>query len=166
MPGRGATSPFSSTFSKYLNRVIAVDPQQRLADVEPGCVLDTLRTAAERHSLTFGPDPATHDQLDGMLGNNSCGVHSVMAGRTSDNVEALDIVTYDGERMTVGRTSDPDLSAILAAGGRRAEIYRALDAFRRRYADLIRARYPRIPRRVSGYENLDDPRRASMSREP
>jgi FAD/FMN-containing dehydrogenase len=83
-------------FSKYLNRVIAVDPQQRVAEVEPGCVLDTLRTAAERHSLTFGPDPATHDHntLGGMLGNNSCGVHSVMAGRTSDNVESLDIVTY------------------------------------------------------------------------
>jgi FAD/FMN-containing dehydrogenase len=91
-----------------LNRVISVDADQLLADVEPGCVLDTMRTAAEHYHLTFGPDPATHDHntLGGMLGNNSCGVHSVMAGRTSDNVEALDIVTYGGDLMTVGRTSD------------------------------------------------------------
>src|SRR5262249_55957772 len=93
--------------------------------------------------------------LGGMLGNNSCGVHSVMAGRTSDNVESLDIVTYDGERMTVGRTSDDELRQIVAGGGRRSEIYRQLVAFRDRYGDLIRARYPKIPRRVSGYENLD-----------
>src|SRR6185295_11546444 len=97
----------------------------RLAEVEPGCVLDTLRKAAERHDLTFGPDPATHDHntLGGMLGNNSCGVHSVMAGRTSDNAESLDIVTYDGQRMTVGRTGDRELHELLASGGRRADIY-------------------------------------------
>jgi Fe-S oxidoreductase/FAD/FMN-containing dehydrogenase len=90
-----------------------------------------------------------------MLGNNSCGVHSIMGGRTSDNVEALEILTYDGLRMKVGRTSDEEFSAILAAGGRKAEIYRALDDFRRKYETLIKEKYPKIPRRVSGYENLD-----------
>ena len=158
LAGQGCNVAVLVDFSKYLNRVISIDAERRLAEVEPGCVLDTLRTAAEHHRLTFGPDPATHDHntLGGMLGNNSCGVHSVMAGRTSDNVEALEIVTYDGEWMTVGRTSQQELHAILAAGGRRAEIYRRLDDFRRRYGDLIRARYPKIPRRVSGYENLDE----------
>ncbi len=67
----------------------------------------------------------------------------------------MDILTYDGERMTVGPTSDEQFRDIVAQGGRRAEIYRALDAFRHKYADLIRARYPQIPRRVSGYENFD-----------
>src|SRR5207244_7198567 len=62
----------------------------------------------------------------------------------------------DGEWMSVGRTSEQDFRAILAQGGRRAEIYRQLDQFRRRYGDLIRARYPKIPRLVSGYENLDE----------
>ncbi len=144
-------------FSKYMHDLISVDAVNRLAEVQPGCVLDDLRDAAELHHLTFGPDPATHDHntLGGMLGNNSCGVHSVMAGRTSDNVSRLDILTYDGVRMTVGATSDALFQDILARGGRRAEIYRALDEFRRKYADLIRARYPKIPRRVSGYENLD-----------
>src|SRR3546814_3784253 len=76
------------------------------ARVQPGCVLDDLRDAAEQQHLTFGPDPATHahNTLGGMIGNNSCGVHSVMAGRTVDNVHSLDIVTYDGLRMTeIGR---------------------------------------------------------------
>ena len=144
-------------FSKYLHRIVALDPEKRLARVEPGCVLDHLRDAAERHHLTFGPDPSTHDHntLGGMLGNNSCGVHSVMAGRTADNVRALEIATYDGLRLTVGETDEAALSRLVAGGGRVGEIYRRLDRLRHRYADLIRARYPKIPRRVSGY-NLDN----------
>src|SRR6059058_3824426 len=132
-------------YSKYLNHVLVIDPDSRTAWVEPGVVLDDLRNAAEKFHLTFGPDPATHDHntLGGMIGNNSCGVHSVMAGRTSDNVNTLEIVTYNGEWMTVGRTSEAEFRAILAAGGRRAAIYRKLDEFRRRYGDLIRSRYPR-----------------------
>ena len=156
--GQGCNVAVLIDFSKYLNRVLAIDAVRRIGEVEPGCVLDTLRKAAERHDLTFGPDPATHDHntLGGMLGNNSCGVHSVMAGRTSDNVESLDIVTYDGFSFTVGTTSDEELGHILAEGGRKAEIYRQIVAFRDRYGSLIRARYPKIPRRVSGYENLDE----------
>jgi FAD/FMN-containing dehydrogenase/Fe-S oxidoreductase len=158
LAGQGCNVAVLIDFSKYLNRILALDPARRVADVEPGCILDTLRNAAEAHHLTFGPDPSTHDHctLGGMIGNNSCGVHSVMAGRTSDNVERLDILTYDGLRTSVGETGDRELRAILAAGGRRAEIYRSLDEFRHKYANLIRARYPRIPRRVSGYENLDE----------
>src|SRR5919201_5389513 len=158
LAGQGCNVAVLIDFSKYLNRILALDPDQRKADVEPGCILDTLRDAAEEHHLTFGPDPSTHDHctIGGMIGNNSCGVHSVMAGRTSDNVERLDILTYDGLRTSVGATSEEELRAILAAGGRRAEIYRSLDEFRHKYANLIRARYPKIPRRVSGYENVDE----------
>jgi FAD/FMN-containing dehydrogenase/Fe-S oxidoreductase len=144
-------------YSKYLNRVVTLDPAERLARVEPGTVLDDLRRAAEHHGLTFAPDPSTHDHntLGGMLGNNSCGTHSVMGGRTADNVRALDVLTYDGLRLTVGATKPRELAAIIAAGGRRGEIYRRLDALQRRCAALIRRRYPKIPRRVSGY-NLDN----------
>jgi FAD/FMN-containing dehydrogenase len=109
-------------FSKYLHHILELDPDRRRARVQPGLVLDDLRHAAERHHLTFGPDPSTHNHctLGGMIGNNSCGTHSVMAGETCDNVEALDILTYDGLRMTVGTTSDADYERILAGGGRRA----------------------------------------------
>jgi Fe-S oxidoreductase/FAD/FMN-containing dehydrogenase len=89
-----------------------------------------------------------------MIGNDSCGTHSVMAGKTVDNIEELDILTYDGLRMQVGKTSDEELERIIAQGGRRGEIYARLKALRDKYADLIRERYPKIPRRVSGY-NLD-----------
>ena len=142
--------------SKYMNRVLAVDPQAQTANVEPGVVCDALRDAAEQHGLTFGPDPATHSRctLGGMIGNNSCGAHSVMAGKTVENIEALEILTYDGLRLWVGPTTDEELASIIAAGGRRGEIYAGLKALRDRYADLVRTRYPKLKRRVSGY-NLD-----------
>ena len=144
-------------FSKYLNRLIKVNPHHRRARVEPGCVLDVLRNAAEAHHLTFGPDPSTHahNTLGGMLGNNSCGVHSIMAGRTADNVISMEVLTYDGLRLRVGPTSEAELEAIIRKGGRRGEIYAGLKRIRDRYADLIRQNYPQIPRRVSGY-NLDE----------
>jgi FAD/FMN-containing dehydrogenase/Fe-S oxidoreductase len=140
-------------FSKYLNQVLDIDPERRLARVQPGLILDHLRQKAEtEHQLTFGPDPSTHEYctLGGMIASNSCGVRSIMAQfygpgpRTSDNVHELEVVLYDGRRLRLreGTSGDP-------------EIDRRLIELRDRYADLIRARYPNIPRRVSGY-NLDD----------
>src|SRR5438067_2378740 len=144
-------------FSKYLNRILELNAEERYAWVEPGCVLDDLRQEAEKHGLTFGPDPSTHNHntLGGMAGNNSCGVHSMTAGRTADNIEALEILTYDGERMLVGETSEEEYQRIIARDGRQAEIYRALHKLVDEYAPLIRSKYPKIPRRVSGY-NLDN----------
>ncbi|HEY7098115.1 MAG TPA: FAD-linked oxidase C-terminal domain-containing protein [Terriglobales bacterium] len=142
--------------SKYMTRILEIDPKTRRARVQPGVVLDHLRDAAERYHLTFGPDPATHNRctLGGMIGNNSCGVHSVMAGKTDENIEKLDVLTYDGVRLNVGATSEEELGRIIRTGGRSGEIYAGLKNIRDRYAELIRQRYPRIPRRVSGY-NLD-----------
>jgi FAD/FMN-containing dehydrogenase/Fe-S oxidoreductase len=144
-------------FSKFLHRLLWLDPDRKLACAEPGIIYDHLNDAAEHYHLTFAPDPATHQYctLGGMIGNNSCGVHSVMGGRTVDNIEELDILTYDGARMRVGPTSDADLERIITEGGRRGEIYRKLRDLRDRYASLVRERYPRIPRRVSGF-NLDE----------
>ena len=143
-------------FSKYMSTIHALDPQTRTAHVEPGIVLDRVREAAEQHHLTFAPDPATHSRctIGGMIGNNSCGTHALMGGKTVDNIHSLDILLYDGTRMTVGSTSDEEFARIVAAGGRRAEIYSGLARIRDRYAPLIRERFPNIPRRVSGY-NLD-----------
>jgi FAD/FMN-containing dehydrogenase len=143
-------------YSKYYNEIVELDPEIRQAVVEPGVICDQLRNAAERHQLTYGPDPATHEYctFGGMLGNNSCGTHSLMAGKTSDNVIALDVLLYDGTRMTVGATSDEGLEEIIAAGGRKGEIYDQLKRLRDRVADRVRAEFPDIPRRVSGY-NLD-----------
>ncbi len=143
--------------SRHLNRILEIDPERRLARVEPGVVLDSLRKEAGRHSLTFGPDPATHAccTLGGMIGNNSCGAHSLTTGRTSDNVEELDILTYGGLRLRVGATPEAEIDRIVRAGGRRGEIYAGLRGLRDRFAGRIRERFPAIPRRVSGY-NLDE----------
>src|ERR1700688_628057 len=140
-------------FSKHMASILEIDPARRIARVQPGVVLDHLRNAAEKHHLTFAPDPATHDRctLGGMIGNNSCGVHSVMAGKTDDNIEELEIVTYDGLRMKVGVTSAEDLERISASGGRGGEIYTKLQTIAATYGDLVRKRFPNIPRRVSGY---------------
>lgn len=144
-------------FSKYLNRLVDLNPGQRWAKVQPGLICDDLRKPANEYGLTFAPDPATHAYctLGGMIGNNSCGVHSVMGGKTVENTEQLEILTYDGLRLHVGATSEEELQRIVAQGGRRGEIYAALRNLRDRYSKLIRKRYPRIPRRVSGY-NLDE----------
>ncbi len=143
-------------FSRYMRELTSIDPAAKLATVEPGIVLDRLRDAAELHHLTYAPDPATHSRctLGGMIGNNSCGVHGLLGGKVADNVESLDIVLYDGTRMTVGRTSTAQLEAAIRAGGRPGQIYAGLTRLRDRYSELIRQKFPRIPRRVSGY-NLD-----------
>ncbi len=143
-------------FSRHCHAILAVDPARRQARVQPGVVLDRLRDEAERVGLTFGPDPATHRwcTLGGMIGNNSCGVHSVMSGKTDANIDELDILTYDGVRMRVGATPPEALEARIREGGRVGEIYAGLARIRDRYGDLVRAQFPKIPRRVSGY-NLD-----------
>ncbi len=171
LPRGGGTSLAGQTcnvavvidMSKYMNQVLELDPERGRARVQPGTVLDDLRDAAELHHLTFAPDPSTHNRctLGGMLGNNACGVHSELGGKTDDNTEELEILTYDGLRLRVGATSEEELERIIAAGGRRGEIYSGLGeiysglrAIRDEYADLIRARFPKLLRRVSGY-NLD-----------
>jgi FAD/FMN-containing dehydrogenase/Fe-S oxidoreductase len=143
-------------FSKYMHGIIELNPDEKYAWVQPGIVLDDLRTAAEQHHLTFGPDPATHTRctIGGMIGNNSCGVHALMAGKTVDNIEALKILLYDGTQMTVGPTSDEEIERIIRTGGRQGEIYAGMKRIRDTYAADIRQKYPKIPRRVSGY-NLD-----------
>ena len=89
-----------------------------------------------------------------MIGNNSCGTHSLLAGKTVDNMDDLTILLYDGTELTVGATTEEELEAIVREGGRRGDVYAALRAIRDRYAHLIRTGFPQIPRRVSGY-NLD-----------
>jgi FAD/FMN-containing dehydrogenase/Fe-S oxidoreductase len=150
-------------FTKYFRHVVEIDAVKKLVRVEPGIVLDELQRAVKKHGLIFGPDPATHSHcaVGGMLGNNSCGVHSVMAeffgggARTSDNVESLEVLLYDGTILRVGKTDPVELEQIIREGGRRGEIYSKLKNLRDEFGSLVRERFPKIPRRVSGY-NLDE----------
>jgi FAD/FMN-containing dehydrogenase/Fe-S oxidoreductase len=150
-------------FTKYMNQVIEIDPKRRLARVQPGCVLDQLRDTAKESGLTFAPDPATHSHcaIGGMLGNNSCGIHSLLAAkhgrglRTSDNTHELEILTYDGDRMRVGETTPEELDQIIRHGGAKGQFYRKLKDLRDAFQEPLRHHFPQLPRRVSGY-NLDE----------
>ena len=145
--------------SKYFNRVIEIDPGTSTARVQSGTRWRELTDATIRHHLTFGPDPGTHRwcTLGGMIGNNSCGVHSILSEyygpgpTTAHNIDALDVVTYRGLRMHVGATTDDDYQRVVNSGGPVADLYRRLKDFQTRYASLIRREFPPIPRRVSGY---------------
>jgi len=156
LAGQCCNTAIVMDWSKYLNQVLEIDRAKRKARVRPGCILDNLRDEANKYGLTFGPDPATHDHctLGGMIGNNSCGVHAQMNGPVSNNVESLDVVLYDGTRMTVGWMTEEELSQAAREGGRRGEIMAGIGKLRSKYASQIRRRFPNIPRRISGY-NLD-----------
>jgi FAD/FMN-containing dehydrogenase/Fe-S oxidoreductase len=157
LAGQGCNSAVIFDFSKYMHRIGEVDPVAQTVHVQPGAVLDRVREAAEHFHLTFAPDPATHSRctLGGMIGNNSCGVHALMGGKTVDNIVSLDLLLYDGTRMRVGATTEAELEAHIAAGDRAGEIYAGLKQLRDNYAEQVRSGFPRIPRRVSGF-NLDE----------
>ncbi|MGH3540415.1 MAG: FAD-binding oxidoreductase, partial [Pseudonocardiaceae bacterium] len=153
-------------FSKYLTGIGEIEVARKLVTAEPGVINEQLNRVTGEHGLVFGPDPSSHSRctIGGNVGNNSCGIHSVQAAfygagpRTSDNTEALEVLTYDGARFWVGVDEEQHLEEIIADGGRKGEIYAKLRDLRDRYADDIRAGYPSVeelPRRVSGY-NLDE----------
>ncbi|MER5210083.1 FAD-binding and (Fe-S)-binding domain-containing protein [Streptomyces sp. NPDC002838] len=126
-------------FTRHMNRLVSIDPGERTAIVQPGLVLDRLQDAAAPHGLRFGPDPSTHSRctLGGMIGNNSCGSHSVAWGTTADSVRELDVVTARGERLRLGQewAGAPDGLRALVEG----ELAR------------LRTGFPELPRRISGY---------------
>ncbi|OBI25897.1 FAD-binding and (Fe-S)-binding domain-containing protein [Mycobacterium sp. E2238] len=143
-------------WSKYCTRVESVDTEAGVAVVQPGIKLDALNNHLADSGWMVGPKPSTHVScaIGGMIGNNSCGSTAQAYGKMVDSVRRLEVLTYDGVRMWVGPTDDDEFARIVAEGGRRAEIYRGLKDIAETYADDIRANYPHIPRRVSGY-NLD-----------
>ncbi|MFE5797318.1 FAD-binding and (Fe-S)-binding domain-containing protein [Streptomyces sp. NPDC056503] len=126
--------------TRHMGGVVSLDPAARTAVVRPGLVLGRLREAVRPYGLTFGPDPSTHSRctLGGMIGNNACGAHSVAWGTTADNVRSLDVVTYRGERLTLGKDGQGAPAGLL-------------DLVDRNLA-LLRTGYPAgLPRRISGY---------------
>jgi FAD/FMN-containing dehydrogenase/Fe-S oxidoreductase len=130
-------------FSRHLDRIVEIDADRRIARVQPGVVLDDLNAAAGRFGLRFGPDPSSRSRcvLAGMIGNNACGTRALVYGRTSDNVDELDVLRYDGTPMTVGackeETGDPFIER--------------LRGLRDRHLGTIRTSLGRFPRQVSGY---------------
>lgn len=136
-------------FTRHLNRIVSLDPAARTAVVQPGVILDDLRAAAGAHRLTFGPDPSTHSRctLGGMIGNNSCGSHSVAWGTTADSVRELELLTYGGEQVRAGRGTDRTGAPTGLPPRLRDGVKALVDA----ELALLRTGYPDLPRRISGY---------------
>jgi FAD/FMN-containing dehydrogenase/Fe-S oxidoreductase len=143
-------------FSKHLNAILAVDPTARVARVQPGVVLDQLNRALIAHHLQFGPDVATASRanLGGMVGNNSAGSRSIVYGKTLDHVRRLRVILADGSRTEFGPLTPAEWECKAAARSLEGAIYRTVRQVVVDSAEEIRSRFPRIPRRVSGY-NLD-----------
>ncbi|MGW2254631.1 FAD-binding and (Fe-S)-binding domain-containing protein [Kitasatospora sp. NPDC001660] len=141
-------------FRRHLGAVLDVDPDARTARVEPGVVLDDLQRAARPYGLRFGPDPSTHSRctIGGMIGNDACGSHSLAWGRTSDNVERLELLLANGTELTVGGPLTPQQRAALRdRPGREGQLHQQLQEFTDRSLATIRQGMPRLPRRTSGY---------------
>ena len=147
--------------SKHLNRVVAVDPGQLTATVEPGTVLDDITAAAAPHGLRFGPDPSTHSRatIGGAIGNNACGSRALRYGRTADNVIALDVLTGAGTRFTAGRgrgqghrsAATEPAATEPAATEPAATLVTGLHSLVDQNLATIRTEFGRFTRQVSGY---------------
>ena len=144
-------------FSKYMRNVIEVNEEENWVRTQPGIVLDVLNHQLRDTGLLFAPDPSTSNRgnVGGALGNNSCGAHSIMWGKTVDNVSELDVVLSDGSPTRFGELDGSQLEARLRSGGLEGDIYRGLFEIGEANREEIIARYPKIQRRVSGY-NLDE----------
>lgn len=165
LPRGGGTSLSGQTvnhavvmdFSKYMNGVLEVDPEGRQARVQPGIVIDELNHHLRRHKLKFAPDPSTTSRANvgGAIGNNSCGSHSIIYGKTIDHVKALQVILSDGSKAALHPLSERDLGTALARPGLEGQIYREVRRLGIQHSDEVERRFPKIMRRVSGY-NLDD----------
>jgi FAD/FMN-containing dehydrogenase/Fe-S oxidoreductase len=142
--------------SKYLHNILDLDPAARVARVQPGVVLDQLNRAAAAHGLQFGPEvaTATRANLGGMIGNNSAGARSIVYGKTIDHVRRLGVILADGSAIEAGPLSLADWQRKESLRTLEGAIYCGVRQIVPREAEEIRRRFPRILRRVSGY-NLD-----------
>jgi FAD/FMN-containing dehydrogenase/Fe-S oxidoreductase len=142
--------------SKYLNKIEAIDPASYTAIVQPGVVLDQLNRAVAPHGLQFGPEVATASRanLGGMIGNNSAGARSIVYGKTSDHVRKLSVLLSDGSQAEFAPVSEAEWQRRAALPSLEGKVYREVARIVDAHAAAVRQHFPRILRRVSGY-NLD-----------
>ena len=164
LPRAGGTSLAGQTvnhaivtdFSKYLNQIIEVNKEEQWARVQPGIVLDDLNRQLIPYGLMYAPDPTTSSRacVGGGVGNNTCGAHSVIYGKTLDHIKELDVILSDGTQTHFQTLDARELEAKLNGIGLESDIYRGVRRLAQENVAEINARYPNIMRRVSGY-NLD-----------
>ena len=155
-------------FSKFMDGLLEVNPEERWARVEPGIVLEALNRRVAAHKLHFAPDPSTANRATagGAIGNNSCGTHSILYGKTLDQVLELKVVLSEAREAHLSPLTPEELKYKLAGQGLESDIYNEVLRIVRENREEIKTRFPKIMRRVSGY-NLDefiDPQTFNLSR--
>ena len=165
LPRAGGTSLAGQTvnhaivldFSKYLNNVLEVNAEEGWARVQPGIILEQLTKQVANHGLQYAPDPTTANRacVGGGIGNNTCGAHSVIYGKTLDHIKELDVILSDGSRAHFAPLTASELEGRLSAGGLEGDIYRGVMRIAAEQQEEIDRTYAKIQRRVSGY-NLDE----------
>ena len=139
--------------SRHMNRIIEIDPERRVARVQPGVVQEQLNLAAARHGLMFGPDTSTRNRatLGGMIGNNSAGSQSVRYGMTIDHVHTLDVVLSDASQVTFGPLTAGERLSRAGAPTLDGTICRELPRLVERHREAIATGFPRFWRQSGGY---------------
>jgi FAD/FMN-containing dehydrogenase/Fe-S oxidoreductase len=157
LTGQAVNRAVVMDFSRYMDRVLEVNEDERWARVQPGVVQDNLNAQVGAQGLLFGPDTSTSSRatLGGMIGNNSGGAHSIAYGLTVEHVIELTAILADGTWARFGEVTPEAFEAKARQPGLEGQIYQAVARIRDQYADDIRARYPKYWRRVCGY-NLDE----------
>jgi Fe-S oxidoreductase/FAD/FMN-containing dehydrogenase len=142
--------------SKYMHNVLEVNTEEQWARVQPGIVLEQLNHQISDTGLFFAPDPATANRsnVGGAIGNNSCGSHSILYGKTIDQIKELETVLSDGDLALLAPLTSSQLEAKLRVDGLEGSIYRQITEIANNNAVEVESRYPKIMRRVGGY-NLD-----------
>ncbi len=140
-------------FSRHMDRILEIDPEERWARVEPGVVLDDLNAAAARHGLAVGPDPASSSRatLGGMMANNSTGTHSLLYGNVIHHVRRAKGFLADGTPFAFGPLGPEEWAARARQPDRMGQLYRGLDDLVAESEAVIREKTPRHWRRSSGY---------------
>jgi FAD/FMN-containing dehydrogenase len=165
LPRGGGTSLAGQTvghsmvldFSKYMNRILECNPEERWVRVQPGIVYDVLNDYLKSHHLHFAPDPATSSRanIGGMIGNNSSGTKSILYGKTVDHVLEAKVILADGTPLHLKSLSPEEYEKKLSTEGREGEIYKGFKTIIEDNREEIECRFPKVMRRVGGY-NLDE----------
>lgn len=157
LAGQSVGAAVHLDFSKYMNRILEFDPDECWIRVQPGVVLDELNAHLQSYGLIFAPDVSTSSRanIGGMIGNNSCGAHSIIYGKTIDHVQELKVVLADGSQAAFGPLDEEERERRAGLDNREGRIYRGIGRIVRAHHAQIRAGFPAVMRRVSGY-NLDE----------
>ncbi|HUV26876.1 MAG TPA: FAD-linked oxidase C-terminal domain-containing protein [Anaerolineales bacterium] len=153
LAGQAIGPGFIIDCSRYLDKIIEINPEERSAIVEPGLILAELNRSVEKFGLQFGPDPASGERatFGGIIGNNATGAHSIRYGMAADHVLSLEMNLSDGSLADFTELDMSEAKRRSALPTREGDIYRAVLSIRENYAHKIITNWPKTWRRASGY---------------